>query len=338
MKRVFSLLLALVLMGLLLGASPVTAQQGSPAASEDQLAANKELVRRYFVDALGGNQPQLVEELFSPDFTFHVNGSILTGWQSTMDFITAVKGGFPDGQWAPQDIIAEGDLVGIRTAVSGTNTGSFRGLPATGGSASNVPAMAIFRVADGKLSEAWGEDNFLVVGQQLGSAPAPFGPPVFTDNGQPVGPQTDEATRTANKAVVKRVIDEAWTAGNLAVIDELYAADAINRPTAAAQGTDINAVKTGVNVYRAGIPDLNVATDLMLAEGDEVYSRMTLTGTNTGILFGIPPTNLPIETTGIRIDRLKDGKIVETWIVIDNLRLFQELGLIPAATEATPAA
>jgi predicted ester cyclase len=321
-------------------AAPMTISAQETAVSQEQLEANKTLVRRYFEEALSQNKPELVPELFWPEFTFYVGGNVITGWEEIEDFITGVKTAFPDGTWTPQDLIAEGDIVAIRTSVSATMTGEFRGLAPTGKSASNVPAAAVFRVKDGKLFEAWGEDNFLSVGQQIGTAPAPFGPPVFTDNGSPVGPQTDQATRDANKAVVTRLIDEAWTGGNMAVIDELYAPDVVSRPTGAGQGTDLTAIKTGLGVYRVGIPDLKATIDVIAAEGDEVVTRFTLAGTNSGSLFALPPTNLPMETTGIRIDRLKDGKIVETWMMIDNLRLFTQLGVIPPAEDtsaATPA-
>ena len=60
-----------------------------------------------------------------------------------------------------------------------------------------------------------------------------------------------------------------------------------------------------------GIPDLNARIDDMVSEGDKVYARLTVTGTNTGRFFGAPPTGRAYEASMFDYARIEDGRIVE---------------------------
>jgi predicted ester cyclase len=333
MRRITSFfIVVMIMLGVTVGLQPAVSAQDDQA----QLEANKTVVRRYFEEALTQNNPALVDELFDPGYIFHTNSGDLPGLDNTKSFITTIKAAVPDSTWTVHDLIAEGPYVLIRVSVSGTQQGEFNGLPNLGGTISNVPGMGMYRLENGKIIESWNEDNFLIIGQQLGTAPAPFGPPVFSDFGEPVGPQTDQATRDANKAIVQRLIDEAWNAGNLASIDELYDPAAVNHPTQGGQGPEVAGIGLQISIFRAAMPDLKLTSDIVIAEGDEVATRITITGTDTGGLFGFAPSGKQLTTGGIRTDRIKDGKIVESWFIIDTFKLFQDTGVIPPA--ATPAA
>ena len=67
-----------------------------------------------------------------------------------------------------------------------------------------------------------------------------------------------------------------------------------------------------------------------IAEGDKVVTRWTATGTNTGEMMGIRPTGKKATITGITIDRITDGKIVEEGENFDELGMMKQLGVIPA--------
>jgi predicted ester cyclase len=60
-----------------------------------------------------------------------------------------------------------------------------------------------------------------------------------------------------------------------------------------------------------GIPDLNARIADMVAEGDKVYARLTVTGTNSGRFFGAPPTGRSYEANMFDYARIEDGRIVE---------------------------
>ncbi|MCA1647171.1 MAG: ester cyclase [Chloroflexi bacterium] len=66
-----------------------------------------------------------------------------------------------------------------------------------------------------------------------------------------------------------------------------------------------------------------------VAESDRVMTRVRAWGTQTGSLFGIPPTGKRIEFTGIAIHRVRDSQLVEHWHEIDMLTGLQQLGVVP---------
>lgn len=133
-----------------------------------------------------------------------------------------------------------------------------------------------------------------------------------------------------NKAVSRRVIEESFNQGNLAVIDELVAADYVdhNLPPGFPEGRE--GFKQLVAMYRAAFPDVQMTVEDVFAEGDKVAFRWTAIGTHQGELMGIPATNKQVTVTGIEIDRLVDGKIVEHWAEFDQMGMMQQLGVIPS--------
>jgi hypothetical protein len=74
---------------------------------------------------------------------------------------------------------------------------------------------------------------------------------------------------------------------------------------------------------------MHVTIDDMVAEGDKVATRVTMTGTHKGEIMGIPPTNKKVTVSGIVIDRFAGGKIVEDNGIFDMLGLMRQLGLVP---------
>jgi len=136
----------------------------------------------------------------------------------------------------------------------------------------------------------------------------------------------------ANKAIVRRVIDEAWNKGNLSILDEVMVVDHVDHDDlapATEEGGGREHAKQTIAEYRAAFPDLLFTAEDMIAEGDRVVTRWRARGTQTGPLVGIPPTGKLATVTGIFIDRLAQGQIVETWGNWDALGLMQQLGVSP---------
>jgi hypothetical protein len=86
-----------------------------------------------------------------------------------------------------------------------------------------------------------------------------------------------------------------------------------------------------------GIPDLNARIDDVAAEGDRVYARLTVAGTNTGRFFGAPPTGRYYEVSMLDYARLEDGRIVERIQQSDTLSQFRQM-YSGAAKKAAAAA
>jgi steroid delta-isomerase-like uncharacterized protein len=97
------------------------------------------------------------------------------------------------------------------------------------------------------------------------------------------------------------------------------------------QGPGLDGLKDALRSMRAGFSDLNFSIQEQISEGDKVASRFEWTGTHTGVFLGIPATGKPVRVWGIVIDRLQDGKIKNTRIIMDTLGLMMQLGAIPGS-------
>ena len=131
----------------------------------------------------------------------------------------------------------------------------------------------------------------------------------------------------ANKAIIRAFFEEVWNQGDDAAIDRYIAADA------AGNDPDFGVGREGFRrqwrKWREAFPDLHFAIEEMVAEGNTVVARWTLTGTHTGPLLGIPPTGRRIRVGGMSLDHLQDGVLVSGFDGWDNLGLRQQLGAIP---------
>src|SRR5262249_39995540 len=141
----------------------------------------------------------------------------------------------------------------------------------------------------------------------------------------------------ANKAIARRYWDEVWSAGNVAIVDELFAPDSVAHPLGGTASHGAEARQHGTTRWRTAVPDFRGTIDDIFAEGDKVVVRWTVHGTHRGNLeFGslgltVPPTGKPISFTGMDIYHFRSGKIVELWRHWDRLGLFQQLGVVPTA-------
>jgi steroid delta-isomerase-like uncharacterized protein len=134
-----------------------------------------------------------------------------------------------------------------------------------------------------------------------------------------------------NKAMARRVWEEIFSRGNLAVADEIFSANFIDSGPATLPGLPQGpeSIKIIVSVYRNAFPDLNITVDEQFAEDDKVVTRWTSRGTHLGELAGIPPTGKSVSISGVSIDRFAGGLIVESWGIFDQYSMLQQLGVIP---------
>jgi predicted ester cyclase len=135
----------------------------------------------------------------------------------------------------------------------------------------------------------------------------------------------------ANKAISRRFLKEIFSQGNLAVADEIIAPDHVDSGPGTLPGLPPGpeGSKQLVTVYRNAFPDVQFTLDEQIAEGDKVVTRFTAHGTHKGELAGIPPTGKSSTVTGMSVDRIVNGKIVESWGIFDQFGMMQQLGVIP---------
>ena len=134
-----------------------------------------------------------------------------------------------------------------------------------------------------------------------------------------------------NKALVRRIIDEAWNQGKLEVIDEAFAPDYQEHNPRPGQELGIEGYKGGVLMMRAAFPDLLLDLHDIIAENDRTAVRYTLRGTHDGELMGVPASGQRVSSDGMVFARFEDGKVVERWGVQDMLTLLQQIGAFTQA-------
>jgi steroid delta-isomerase-like uncharacterized protein len=132
---------------------------------------NKALIRRWFEEVWNKGRSEAIGEMLAEDALVHglsdSDDKPLRGPVDFMPFHQAFRGAFPDIEVVVEDTIAEGDLVVARCSVRGRHTGDHLGV-----AASNAPVkftgIAIGRIIDGKIVEAWNDFDFLTMNRQIG--------------------------------------------------------------------------------------------------------------------------------------------------------------------------
>ena len=142
--------------------------------------------------------------------------------------------------------------------------------------------------------------------------------------------EQSEAER--NKAVVRRFIEEVQNEKNMDVFDELNAEDFVNLSAPPGMPTDREGGKMFLGGFLSAFPDSQVTIDDMIAEGDRVATKKTFTGTHTADLGEIAATGNRVTIQYVDILRLRDGRIIEHWLSMDQLSFMQQLGVIPTQT------
>ena len=138
----------------------------------------------------------------------------------------------------------------------------------------------------------------------------------------------------SNESIYRRMIEEGFNQGNLAVVDELVAPDAREHQRGADDG--IEGTKNTIKYLRSAFPDFKITIDEVMASGDRVWARQKGGGTNFGSFAGHPPTGIKAFIDVIDIVRIENGKIVEHWGVPDQLGMMMQLGHITPPARPAP--
>ena len=131
-----------------------------------------------------------------------------------------------------------------------------------------------------------------------------------------------------NKALIRRLVDEVYNDNDLDVLDKLVAQDIINHSAVPEHQHGIEGFRHVNEWVRAAFSDVHYEIEDMIAEGDMVACRITVSGTQDGEFQGNPPTGKRFSVDHVHWHRLADGKLVERWAVRDDLGAAQQLGLL----------
>jgi len=133
--------------------------------------ANKALINKWFNEVWNNCDAAAIDEMVTDDLIIHgltdAQGKEITGKDNFKAFHAQFCNAFPNLNVDVEDVIAEGDRVVARCRVSAKHTGDALGLAPTNADV-NFSGIAIVRVSNGKIVEAWNNFDFLKMNQQLG--------------------------------------------------------------------------------------------------------------------------------------------------------------------------
>jgi predicted ester cyclase len=132
-----------------------------------------------------------------------------------------------------------------------------------------------------------------------------------------------------NKAVVRRFYDEVMNQRKRAVLDEVFDLNVVDHFAPPGTPGGLEGARQTLGMFLSAFPDLHFTVEDLIAEGDKVVARATMSGTQQGAFMGIPPTGKHVTIRGIEINRFVGGKSVEHWVEMDTLGMMQQLGVIP---------
>lgn len=130
-----------------------------------------------------------------------------------------------------------------------------------------------------------------------------------------------------HKEVMCRFIDEVVNNRNFSVLNELIHPNYVYRsPDQELHGPE--GIQDLFTAYHVAFPDLHIEIDDLIATDEKVVISFTLTGTHKKDMMGIAATDKQVKVHGVVMSRFEEGKIVEEWEILDQLTMFQQLGIV----------
>jgi predicted ester cyclase len=314
-----------------MSAATVTSLDGFHATRSAQRA--DELARAYF-DAVNVEDAARINELLARSLlSYDVHGT--RSRTALKRYHADLRESFSELRFDIHEnigVLVEGDLVALRTIITGTHTGEYAGVEATG-NAIQTSASHIFRVRDDRIVEHWPVlDTYRILvaigaipgvasvfQQLLGVPESPNG--LFQERlGTEFGTQTGRSiSREESRAVSRRVYDgviETGRAEDVDAVAETYIQNTGWTPDGRSMFANAWAIGRGA------MPDGRALQTHVVAENDRVASISVWDGT-------ITQSGRPVDFTSADFFRIEDGLAAEHWDTVDYVRLYQSFGLLP---------
>jgi predicted ester cyclase len=289
---------------------------------------NKDLIRRHFA-ALERGDLEEAASYWAPDAINH--GSGRPGQQpppgpgGLLGVLRSLKLAFPNRRWQIDELIAEGDMVACRLTVSGTY-GEIPPIPVEGamlmrtppnGKPYTVQHVHVFRLTEGKVAEhrAVRDDLGLLLQLRVLAVPAPT---------RAMSGEGDAAV-DKNKDVASRFVEIIFNQKRIEALEEFMLPNVVLHHSSRTLTPCLESIKQHHRELFAGLPDLHYEIEDLMAEGDKVVLRLTISGTHQGQYWGFAPTGKRVTMTAIHVLRLVDGKLAETWGESDALGMREQL-------------
>jgi len=301
-----------------------------------ELERNKAVALRFKKSQGTRDMPQVEKEVLAPNYNrirggnFHLASNARgEGWPEPGMYLRTA---FPDRVDVMEEVIAEGDTVGLLFRLNATHTGNLFGIPPTGKKI-NVYEIALLRIVNGQMVEGWFMMDEAALLRQLG-AKMPvrkdgriIAPPVMElgESGdtlaQRFGAQSPATQHDRHKAIVARSRSSAPAAAD-------KAPDYQRKREAFQHLHDYGVARgKGNETLRTAIAERRDPIDRFVADGDQVWARFYLNGIHRSPLYGLPATGKRVGVPAVEIARFANGKFKESWCFGDELGLLLQLGV-----------
>ena len=131
-----------------------------------------------------------------------------------------------------------------------------------------------------------------------------------------------------NKTLARRWFEDLFSRGDLDAANDILSVDFLDHLTHEDE-RGIEELKHYVSIYRTAFPDIQDSVEDIVAEADKVVVRWRSSGIHQGEFMGVAPTGRHVRFTGMRLFRIAENKIVESWVNIDERGLQEQVGALP---------
>jgi steroid delta-isomerase-like uncharacterized protein len=287
------------------------------------------LLREQIEGIWGAGRTELIARNYAADAIDHMP---VAGQQATheglADVVAAFRRAFPDLSIDLHGTIASGDMGVDFWTLTGTHLGPLGDHPPTGRRV-RFSGIDIVRVADGRIADLWHVEEMAQCHAQLGLPPPAQAhkPPValFPDDHVPGDratvphPATLTGRERRNLDIARRHIEGIWAGNDERLAHALYADDVVDHQPAPGQRAGVAGILDVLRWLRESMPDLKMAIQSYVVEGDLAADRWVMRGTHSGAPFlGIEPSGRRFEIDGMDVIRIRDdGRISDVWHVED---------------------
>ena len=127
------------------------------------------------------------------------------------------------------------------------------------------------------------------------------------------------------KTLIATYTENVWNKASVPAMDRYYAPEYVHHDVSRPDVTTLADYKQWAHDLLAGLSQLHVAIDDLIAEEGKTVKRWTATGVHANVFAGIAPTGRKVNFSGVSTYRLNGNKIVESWYLYDLFGLLQQL-------------
>lgn len=335
-KQICRYLVALLLIGFACFSAPLIAADTTPLKEQ-----NKAIVWKYLNSIGTKDQDSVAAKTFSKNY-HEIRTEFENLYYNTQESKLAksaepLSQAIPDRKDEIELLISEGNTVAVRYRITGTHMGNLYGIPATG-KTFNIDSFSIYNLVDGKIVDGWHMSDEIALLRQLGT------PMPAREDGQyripPTGGETAIAADDILATILANPEDSKEYRNKLNVASRkannpppgyMKKSEGLSYDKSLRKGfqhlTDIgNETNQSHLSFGLAFSDRVDRLDYFLVDGDWIFIRFRLTAVNTQSLFGLPPTNAPVDAWELAIMKFDDERWRTAWWFGDDQSMLMQLG------------